>query len=313
MTRDTESTRSRLAPARLRAWLGGESWSPGVVTPAPPAQPHASAGATPGVQQPPEAKVTYTVTIAKVGQCEMPGPYVFRTSPEDEWQTLAFYFVAIRGNGKTLVINTGLPEDLTRLNALWDEMAGPRCRVTRQFDERLGATLVRLGLNPRQVDYVFTTPFKAYLLENLSEFPNATVCVSQRGWTEHYLARRYPTARPDPMAMPPDLLDRLERGEPNPLRLLRDDDEILPGVKVFWVGVHDSSSMALVVPTAAGNVVITDACLTYQHIEEMVPIGTAESLEACLNAYVRIRHAGPLLVPLYDPLVLERFEGGHIG
>jgi len=313
MARDTvDPARSRLATSRLRSWLGGESWAPGVITPAPPAEAHTAAPGLP-VGAPPGPSVTYTVTIAKIGQCEMPGPYVFRTSSEDEWHALSFYFVAIRGGGKTVVINTGLPEDLGRLNALWSEMAGPRCQVTRQYDERLGPVLVRMGLNPRQVDFVLVTPFKEYLLANLGEFPNATVCISQHGWTEHYLARRYPTPTPDPMAMPPELLDRLERGTPNPLRLLRDDDEILPGVKVFWVGAHDRSSMAVVVPTEQGDVVITDACLTYQHIEDMVPIGTADSLEACLNAYVRIRHAGKFLVPLYDPQVLERFEGGRIG
>jgi glyoxylase-like metal-dependent hydrolase (beta-lactamase superfamily II) len=295
----------------LRSWLNRDSWSPGVVTPPPTAEPHPAAAGHP--ETPLQPKVTYTVSIERVGLCEMPGPYVFRTSSDDEWHTLAFYFVAIRGGGKTVVINTGLPEDLSRLNALWAEMAGPRCQVTRQRDERLGPVLVRLGLNPRQVDAVLVTPFKEYLLENLKEFPNATVCVSQHGWTEHYLARRYPTPTPDPAAIPGELLDRLERGTPNKLRLLRDDDEVVPGVKVFWAGAHDRSSMAVVVPTAQGDVVITDACLTFQHIEDMVPIGTADSLEACLNAYVRIRHAGQLLVPLYDPLVLQRYEGGRIG
>jgi hypothetical protein len=312
MARDTVDPRSRLAPSRFRSWLGGESWSPGVATPSAPAGAHAAAPGAPQAEPPAEPKITYTVSIAKIGQCEMPGPYVFRTSAEDEWHTLAFHFVAIRGGGKTIVINTGLPENLGALNTLWAEMAGPRCQVTRQSDERLGPVLVRLGLNPHHVDYVLVTPFKQYLLANIGEFPNATVCVSQHGWTEHYLARRYPTPTPDPAAMPVELLDRLERG-PNPLRMLRDDDELAPGVKVFWVGAHDRSSMAVVVPTTQGDVVITDACLVYQHIEDMVPIGTADSLEACLNAYVRIRHAGQIVVPLYDPQVLERFEGGRIG
>jgi glyoxylase-like metal-dependent hydrolase (beta-lactamase superfamily II) len=242
----------------------------------------------------------------------MPGPLVYRTSSEDEWHTLNFYFVVIRGGGKTLVINTGLPEDLSRLNELWGEMAGPRCQVTRQADERLGPVLVRLGLNPRTVDYVIATPFKDYLLANLGEFPNAAVCVSQRGWTERYLARRYPSPMPDPTSVSDEMLERLQAGTPNPLRLLRDDEELLPGIRVRWIGVHDRSTIAVVVHTERGDVVITDACLTYEHIEGMVPLGMTESLEACLNAFVLVRQSGQLIVPLYDPQVLERFEGGRI-
>ena len=295
--------------ARLRAWLGQESWTPGILA-TPSHTPHAASFPAGGaVRQP---AVTYTVTIVKVGQCEMPGPLVYRTSSEEEWHTLFFYFVVVRGGGKTLVINTGLPEDLSELNALWGEMAGPRCQVTRQSDERLGPVLVRLGLNPRTVDYVIATPFKGYLLANLSEFPNATVCVSQRGWTERYLARRYPSPMPDPTAVSDALLDRLQTGAPNPLRLLRDDEELLPGIRVRWVGIHDRSTVAVVVHTESGDVVITDACLMYEHIEGMVPLGVTESLEACLNAFVMVRQSGPLIVPLYDPLVLERFEGGRI-
>lgn len=304
----TASSRPGLV-ARVRAWLSRESWAPGVLKPTT-ASGVAPAGATP---RPSAPAVTYSVTIAKVGQCEMPGPLVYRTSSDDEWHTLFFYFVVIRGGGKTLVINTGLPEDLSTLNALWGEMAGPRCQVTREPDERLGPILVRLGLNPHRVDYIIATPFKDYLLANVREFPNAAVCVSQRGWTERYLARRYPSPMPDPTAVSDEMLAQLQKGTPNALRLLRDEDEILPGVKVRWIGVHDRSTIAVIVPTSQGDVVITDACLTYEHIEGMVPLGITESLEACLNAFVLVRQSAPLVVPLYDPQVLERFEGGRIG
>lgn len=257
-------------------------------------------------------KDLFTLTAYKVGQCEMPGPIVFRTSDPDEWQTLFFYLVVIRGNGKTLVVNTGLPEDLGPLNEVWTEIAGPRCAVTREPEERTLAVLARIKLDPATVDYVLVSPFKAYLLANLHLFSRATVCVSRHGWSEHYLARRYPSPTPDPLAIPNDVLDRLERGTPNPLRLLKDDDTILPGLRTFWVGTHDPSSVAFVVNTAKGDVVISDCCPKYDHIEQLQPSGTADSLESCMNAYVRIRHAGNILLPLYDPAVLDRFKDGRI-
>lgn len=306
----TASSRSGLI-ARFRAWVNRPSWTPEVVLPQAPAP--AKTDGPAGGATPTGPPVSYTVEIVKVGQCEMPGSLVFRTSGDDEWHTLYFYLVAIRGGGKTLVINTGLPDDLSELNELWGEMAGPRCRLVRQTDEHLRPVLRALDLHPRDVDYILATPFKGYLLANLEQFPNATVCVSQRGWTERYLARRYPSPTPDPTAVPDDVVDRLQSGTPNPLRLLRDDEEILPGVRVRWLGVHDRSTIAVIVHTGQGDVVITDACLLYEHVEGMVPLGTAESLEVCLNAFVLVRQSGSLVVPLHDPQVLERFEGGRIG
>ena len=144
-----------------------------------------------------EGKHLYTLTVYKVGQCEMPGPLVFRTSAPDAWQTLFFYLVVIRGHGKTLVINTGLPDNLDPLNKVWTEMAGPRCAVTRETDQRTLTVLARIGLDPATVDYVLVSPFKAYLVANLHLFSRATVCVSRHGWLEHYLARRYPSPTPD--------------------------------------------------------------------------------------------------------------------
>jgi glyoxylase-like metal-dependent hydrolase (beta-lactamase superfamily II) len=291
-----------LDPTRIRSWYEGLR--------SPRSRPPASKPQQPaGVD---EGKDLFTLTVYKVGQCEMPGPLVFRTSLPDEWQMLFFYLVVIRGNGKTLVINTGLPENLDPLNEVWTEIAGPRCAVIREPEERTLAVLARIGLNPATVDYVLVSPFKAYLLANLHLFSRATVCVSRHGWAEHYLARRYPSPARDPLAIPDDVLDRLDRGTPNPLRLLKDDDEILPGLRTFWVGTHDPSSVAFVVSTAKGDVVISDCCLKYEHVEQMQPSGTAASLESCINAYMRIRHAGKILLPLYDPAVLDRFKDGRI-
>jgi hypothetical protein len=254
----------------------------------------------------------YTMTICKVGQCELPGPVVFRSSPADDWYLLNFYMVVIRGLGKTLVLNPGLPDDLSEINRVWTEIAGERCRVRRTEDERSEAVLESLGIAPESVHYVLLTPFKAYAIGNLNRFPQATICLSQRGWTEQYLARRYPSLEADPLAVPDATFDRLQQGDPNPVKLLRDEDDILPGIRAFRVGVRDRSSMAFVVNTARGGVVLSDCCFKYENIEQPHPTGVADSLEECLTAYTRMRSEGSTVIPLYDPAVLERFPDGHI-
>jgi hypothetical protein len=97
------------------------------------------------------------------------------------------------------------------------------------------------------------------------------------------------------------------------VKLLRDEDEILPGIRAFWVGTRDRSSMAYVVNTSRGNIVLSDCCFKYENVEQLQPTGIAESLEECLNAYTRMRTEGKHVVPLYDPAVLERFADGRIG
>lgn len=106
-------------------------------------------------------------------------------------------------------------------------------------------------------------------------------------------------------------LTYLEIEHPEKIRLLDDEEEILPGMRARWVGVHHRSSMAFDVSTTAGHVVITDAAFHYGNVEKMHPLGILESMEECHLAYQWLQHAD-ILVPLYDPAVIERYPDGHI-
>jgi hypothetical protein len=300
--------RERLTPSRVQVVLPRASVGPETTT-----VPAAHKGASPSRQSTGERfQGVFTIRVFKVGQCEFPGPIIFRTSPPDEWHLLYFYMVVIQGLGKTLVLNPGLPDDLSGINGVWTAMAGERCRIRRTDEERTEVILERIGIAAEDVHFVLLTPFKSYALGNLDLFPHATVCLSQRGWTEHYLSRRYPPPEPDPLAIPEDIFDRLQVGEPNALQLLRDEDDILPGIRAFRVGVRDRSSMAYVVNSSNGAVILSDCCFKYENIEQLQPTGTAESLEDCLNAYTRMRSEASTIVPLYDPAVLDRFPDGRI-
>jgi hypothetical protein len=302
----------RLTPSRFQLVLPANAAGPPVHAPvAAPGERRVSPSPS-RLQASDRFQGVFTIRAFKVGQCELPGPVVFRTSPPDDWHLLYFYMILIQGLGKTLVLNPGLPDDLSEINSVWTAIAGERCRVRRTEDERAEAILEQIGLSPSSVDYVLLTPFKTYALGDLRSFPRATVCLSQRGWTEQYLARKYPLPEPEPLSVPDDTFDRLQRGDPNPLKLLRDEDDICPGVRAFRVGVRDRSSMAYVVNTGRGAVVLSDCCFKYENIEQPHPTGVADSLEECLNAYTRMRSEGSTVVPLYDPAVLERFPDGRV-
>jgi glyoxylase-like metal-dependent hydrolase (beta-lactamase superfamily II) len=252
------------------------------------------------------------VDVLKMGQCQVRGPEVYWMARWDEWEELAFYMVLIRGGGKTIIINTGPPPDLGALNVRWTGAFGPRGALLRRDDESPEMQLGRHDAIPGNVDYVLITPLQAYAVGNIPLFRNAQVCLSRRGWIEDFHAPAYEMHVPRKLRIPDDVLAYLTIEAPEKLRLLEDEEEILPGLRAYWVGTHHRSSMAFSMDTPKGRVVVTDACFKYGNIENHLPLGIMESLPECMAAYARIRSEADIVIPLYDPEVLARFPDGRI-
>ncbi len=250
----------------------------------------------------------YEIEVLKMGQCEVPGPEVYWMSAWETWEALHFWMVVIRGGGKTLIINTGPPEDLTALNKVWKEAINERSQMIRRESERPAQALSSIGINPPEVDYILITPLQAYATGNIPLFKNAQICISKRGWIDDFHAPKYEMHIPRKLRIPDDVLYYLDIEAPEKLRLLDDEDEILPGIRAFWTGVHHRSSMAYSIDTPGGKLIVSDCFFKYKNIEERIPLGIMESLEECMRAYARIRAEANILLPLYDPLVPDRLK-----
>src|SRR5258705_2310555 len=96
------------------------------------------------------------------------------------------------------------------------------------------------------------------------------------------------------------------------LRLLDDEDEIMPGLRCFWEGLHHRSSMCYVTDTEKGRVGISDCLFKYGNLEDGEPLGIQESLEEYYIACKRIRRETDVFIPLYEPDALKRFPGGQV-
>jgi glyoxylase-like metal-dependent hydrolase (beta-lactamase superfamily II) len=254
----------------------------------------------------------YQIDVLKMGQCQVRGPEVYWMDHWDEWEELCFYMVLVRGEGTVAVINTGPPRDLGALNARWRAAFGERGALVRRDDELPEAALLRMGVKPADVVLVLITPLQAYAVGNIPLFRNARVCISRRGWIEDFHAPSYEMDVPRKLRIPDDVLAYLTLEAPEKVRLLEDEEEVLPGLQALWVGTHHRSSMAYLIETAAGRVAVTDCCFKYGNIENMHPLGIMESLPECLAAYQRIRREADLIIPLYDPEVLRRFPQGKV-
>jgi glyoxylase-like metal-dependent hydrolase (beta-lactamase superfamily II) len=256
--------------------------------------------------------LSYTFQILKMGQCQVRGPEVYWMDRWDEWVDLYFYMVVIQGNGKTVVINCGPPQDLTELNSRWTATFGPRGALLRADAERPGAALAAIGVAPSAVDLVLITPLQAYATGNIHLFRNAQIGISRRGWIEDFHAPLYEMHVPRKLRITDEVLTYLTVEAPERVRLLDDNEEVLPGIRALWVGTHHRSSMAFLIDSAQGRIAVTDCCFKYENIEKMHPLGIMESLPECLAAYRRLRREADQIIPLYDPAVLDRFPGGRI-
>lgn len=254
----------------------------------------------------------YEVQVLNMGRCEVAGPEVFWMSHWNEWIELYFWMVVIRGEGRTMIINTGPPDDLTELNARWSSAFGERGALKREESERPIAALASLGIQPEDVTDVLITPLQIYATANIQKFRNAQVWISKRGWIEDFHAEKFPMHVPRRFRISDETLHYLMFDGYEKVRLLDDVDEIAPGVRCFWAGVHHRSSMVYVMETARGRVAASDCVFTYRNIEEMEPLGIQESLEEFHRTCKRIKRESDIFIPLYEPEVLARHPGGRI-
>jgi glyoxylase-like metal-dependent hydrolase (beta-lactamase superfamily II) len=255
--------------------------------------------------------LNYRIDTIKVGQAFVPGPEVFWMDRWSEVELLYFYVVLIRGNGKNILINSGPPHDLSRLNQKWGQSIGPTGEMVRRPEEEIQAALRVYDLRPENIDFVLITPLQAYATANIPLFKNATVCISKRGWDEDYHHPAFPLHVEPELRIPPDALEYLIKNKVR-LRLIDDGETIVPGITAKWVGTHHRSSMAYCVSTAVGKVIASDCFFKYENLEKMHPLGILESMQECFEAYEWISKSADTVLPLYDPMVLERHLNGKV-
>jgi hypothetical protein len=252
----------------------------------------------------------FGLQMLKVGEGDVPGPELLWLSAFDQWFRLDFQVGLIRGPGVCALINTGPAEDLAPMNDHWAKVLGERARMRR--DERWWVMnqLERVGVAPADVTHVILTPLQLYTTSNVDRFPNARICLSRRGWVHFHTTHEHPhDARWH--CIPPDILRHLVIDAWDRVRLLDDEDEVVPGLRTWWAGSHHRATLAVEVDTTSGRAVVSDAFFHYRNLEEDRPIGVCENMYEALEAHRRARLADHV-VPLYDPLVFERYPDGVV-
>lgn len=254
----------------------------------------------------------FTIQMLRTAEVDVPCPEVYWMEQFADWTQLAFQMAIIRGEGKTILVNTGFPEDITGLAKAWADFLGPRCVLERPDAWRTQHLLENAGVDPLEVTHVLITPIQLYATGCIHLFPNAKICFSRKGWIEDIIAPEYPHHVPRQGCISDEHLRWMMFENEKNLILLDDVAELLPGLTCRWVGVHHRSSMLIEVATAKGLVMLSDCAFHYSNVEDGRPLGIAESIIEAHAAYADIRKRADLFIPLYDPLVQTRFPNGLI-
>lgn len=254
---------------------------------------------------------TYRVTTLPVGHSEIPGPELFWMRDWDRWYPLTFQVVLIQGDGITALVNTGPAADLAAMNEGWAAFLGERAAMRRGDGEFVLDHLHRLGVDPADVTHVLLTPLQLYTVSNVLAFPNALICISERGWIHFHTSRRHPhdvrhTSIPDEILVP-----LVTTAWPR-VRLLADRDELAPGLRTWWSGAHHRASIVVEVDTERGVVAVSDSFFYIDNVEEDHPIGINENMYEALAVHDRVRRTADIVLPLYDPKNFTRFPGGVV-
>lgn len=255
--------------------------------------------------------MTYHVRLLHLGDGDVPGPEAYWMSDWDTWRRLAFQAVLIRGEGITALVSTGPAEDLTPMNEQWASFLGERAAMRREPGQWLPDQLRGLGVNLGEVTHVILTPLQLYTTSNVPHFPNAQICLAERGWTHFHRTKQHPHDNRW-SCIPPDVLTYLTHEAWDRVRLLADEDEIAPGLRTWWAGSHHRASIAVEVDTPAGVVTITDAYFTRRNLEERHPIGICENIYEALAVFDRVARVADHALTLYDPDQLTRYPDGVV-
>ena len=216
-----------------------------------------------------------------------------------------YFFWILRGpDGKVTMVDCGF-DDGRSVHAGMEVLIEP------------AEALALLGVEPEAVELVIITHLHYDHTGNLDLFPNAEFAVAERDlefWTGPLADRIQFASHANSQDV--EFVDRARRE--GRVRLLGEDEEILPGVRALRVGGHSPGQLVLVVDGPGQGVVLTsDTIHYYEELELDRPFAVVSDLAEMYRAYEVLRDlvgsGDRVLVAGHDPLVAERFPAAPGG
>lgn len=210
---------------------------------------------------------------------------------------IAMMVWVLRGGGRTVLVDAGFYRD--KFVQRWKPTAFVRP----------DSAIAAVGLRPDDVTDIIISHVHWDHLDGADLFPRARVWI-QRAEYEYYVGAGGEPLRGAIDSLDAAMLGRLRAGGRVTL-VEGDDQEILPGIRVYTGGRHTWASQFASVPTRAGTAIIaSDNAYLYENLERHRPI--SQTLDTTSNLAAQARMAtlagsSRLIVPGHDPMVFERF------
>ncbi len=207
---------------------------------------------------------------------------------------IPIYCWYLEGAGKRILVDTG------EMNPIQSEDRENRIGgKIYMFEEGLQ----RWGLTPQDIDIVIHTHLHNDHCENDYKCSNALIYAHekevQRIHDPHPLDFRY---------MEDYIEDVEENGQ---LQVLKEDKEIVPGIKMVHTPAHTEGGMSVFVDTPKGLAIITGFCVVKENFfppkevvameMEVIPPGTLVSSYQAYDIVKKIKDTADILIPLHEP------------
>jgi glyoxylase-like metal-dependent hydrolase (beta-lactamase superfamily II) len=170
--------------------------------------------------------------------------------------------------------------------------------------------IAKVGLKPEDITDIIISHIHWDHTDGADLFPNAKIWI-QKDEYEYYTGLAWQPGEKN-QSDADDIMMLVGLNTQKRLILIKgDNQEILPGIRVYTGGRHTYASEYVGVSTASGTVVVaSDNLDLYENLEKHVPITATLDAESNLRAQDRMKQIASslnLIVPGHDPAVFTRF------
>ena len=222
--------------------------------------------------------------------------------PKDDSVQIDFMIWLIKGNGKTILVDAGFLNDIPD---------------AKEFDIvsyiRPDSTLQKLGLKPTDItDIILSHPHWDHI-DGLDLFPNAQVWMQQDDFY-YYVGAAWQKGGFAGGFNKRDVRKLIDKNLAGKLTLVNgDNQEIIPGIKVFTGSKHTFNSQYVLVETGTNKVILaSDNIWVYYSLEHMLPAAAGGTYDPAgyVNAMKRMKTLvtnSRYIIPGHDGKIFSNF------
>ena len=207
---------------------------------------------------------------------------------------LPIYVFYLKGGDKHILVDTGLEQFMV------PEGAEKECGFKiLEFE----AALDTLDLKPEDIDIIIHTHLHNDHCENDYKCTNAGFYIHEQELrtisNPHPLDYRYVE----------DFI--FEIREAGRIKVVKEDQELFPGISVMHTPAHTPGGMTVFIDTAKGKTAITGFCVIRENFEppiritamemEVIPPGTNINSYDAYNIMLKVRNMADFIIPLHEP------------